>query len=270
MTTCARPGCGRVVHSRATGLCGPHFRHHAAGAYDRVPFPAAALDAYRAAGYTDRAVAAAAGIHADSIARSYPGGTVTRHVRDALVTVDLDKAPTQPGWRATRRIRALAALGISYEAMAAETGISAKYIGKIAGGQVLWVMADNFARVQALWAAHQGDTAERHVDARIARRGWAVPFEWEDIDGPDDLHADAMVSAATVRAALKRAAARWGRDRVLELTGLDTPRYYHLRTATTVRESTRARVIGAITREDWRIRARRKHAERTAEKEAAA
>lgn len=256
--TCARPGCRRAAHSRSTGLCGPHFRQYAGPAYDRVPIPADAIRAYRAAGYTDKGVCTAAGVSVDAIRRAFPDGRVSRFVRDAIVNVDLEAAPSQPCWRATRRVRALAALGVSYKTIAEEAGLSASYLAKVAGGQPTRMNTTAFRRLNAVWEARRDDPAGP-VDERIARRGWAVPFEWDDIDGPEDLHADALVCSRTARHALEAAVTTWGRARALEITGLNDWQYQRVRKDPRIRESMRARVIGAINREKWRIDANRRN-----------
>lgn len=262
-TTCTRPGCTRAAYSRTTGLCKRHFTHLAGDAYDIVPFPTEQFAAYLDAGYPPKTICIAAGVDDETASRAYPNGNVYRWVRDALINVDLETAASQPAWRTTRRIRALAAAGMTYTAISKESGLCISGITKLATGQPKRTSLETFTKINTVWHNHRNDPVKT-PDARIARRGWAKPWEWDDIDGPDDLHADAMVTSRYARAALKRAVAKWGKPHTLTITQITPSQYSAIHDRPTVRESIHSRVLGNLNRETQRLHVAQKHANRKA------
>lgn len=259
MTECSRPRCTRAAKSLATGLCKRHFSLLYGDAHKTVPFPAKRFDELLAIGYTATAICTAAGIGHDVVRRAYPDGNCYGHVRAAIVNVDLEKAPTQPAWRSTRRVRSLAAAGMPIRDIGEAAGLDCAYISRLAGGTLKRTSTETFKAIDRVWNAHRNDPV-REPAPRIARRQWATPWEWEDIDDPHiDVHGDSIVSSRSAIASIEKAIAQWGTKRTAELIGISTSEMHRILRRGTIRESTRARILGSIARESSRtyIHARR-------------
>ena len=253
MTECSRPRCTRAAKSLATGLCRRHFSLLYGDAHKAVPFPSARFDELLAIGYTATAICTAAGVGHDVVRRAYPDGNCYGHVRDAIVNVDLEKAPSQPAWRATRRVRSLAAAGMTIRDIGEASGLDCAYISRLAGGTLKRTSTDTFKAIDRVWNDHRDDPV-REPAPRIARRQWATPWEWEDIDDPHtDVHGDSIVSSRSAIASIEKAIAQWGTKRTAEIIGISTSEMYRTLRRCTIRESTRARILGSIARETARI-----------------
>lgn len=213
-----------------------------------IPFPESHVRPLLDAGYPLTAISRAAGLAASTLIVARRRGTVTRPVLHAVTHVDMNRAPCQPAWRATRRVRALAAAGMRYQHIADEVGTGRSYIAMIANARFTRMETSTFLKIDEVWQSHK-DRPVTTPDPKIIRRGWAVPWEWDDIDDPaTDLHGDAFVPSTPVIESIDRTIATHGLRAVCEATGMDPNRIQRLRAAGKTRLSTRATVLGNLQR----------------------
>lgn len=250
---CSRPGCTNQAVYIASGLCEKHHAYMRAHGTlpplpaDLVDAPTAHVHALLAQGYTVGNIAATAGVSFGAVRKTERGdGPVYRHIHDAIVNADMDTAPHIPAWRATRRVRALAAAGHRMSTIAAETGITPCIVHDIAAGKRRTVTQTTWARLTPYWDAHKDDPVTT-PDPRVAAYGWAAPWEWDDIDDPDtDLHGDKMVDGTTTRAAIERAITRYGIRRTAEIVGCSRDALCKAREYKQVHQSRRAHILRAL------------------------
>jgi hypothetical protein len=96
-----------------------------------------------------------------------------------------------------RRVRALAALGHSFDKIAAEVGLHHRTVSKIACGRHETVRRETAERVAHLynaWSMTPGPSSR--VRGYAIAKGWAVPLAWDDdaIDDPAARPAEASTS----------------------------------------------------------------------------
>lgn len=250
--TCARPGCDNTAKYAVTGLCETHYLHlHRVGMIrnqptDKVPPPTSHIERLMGYGYTRAAIARAAGVDPGTITRALAGETITRRVRDALLATNIDNAPMHPAWRVTRRIRALAAAGHTLDTISAHTGVEISVITKLAHAQRATVTRRVFRSIDAYYQEHANDIP-RPPSTRIKKYGWAVPWEWDNIDGPDDLHGDALVNPRTAQQAIRDAIERWGAPRTARILDTKTDKIARFLEVTAMRQSTKAAILAKLT-----------------------
>ena len=250
--TCARPGCDNTAKYAVTGLCETHYLHlHRIGLIrnqptDKVDPPTRHIEQFMQQGYTRAAIARAAGVDPGTINRALAGETITRRVRDALLATDINQAPMHPAWRVTRRIRALAAAGHTLDTISEHTGVEISVITKLAHAQRATVTRRVFASVDAYYRKHADDIPQP-PSTRIKKYGWAVPWEWDNIDGPDDLHGDALVNPRTAQQAIRDAIERWGEPHTARILETKRDKLTRFLDVTAMRQSTKAAILAKLT-----------------------
>jgi hypothetical protein len=93
-----------------------------------------------------------------------------------------------PACGATRRVRALMAMGHSTATIATASGVSECFLRKLARGDLATVRAETAGRVSSAYRPLVGTAGSSTVaQARARREGWAGPLHWDDaaIDDPD-------------------------------------------------------------------------------------
>lgn len=88
-------------------------------------------------------------------------------------------------WKATRRLRALAAMGYPQPWLANKIHVNLRQVGRILTGDGATVYAFTFAATDATyreWAMIPGPSAMTRTIAR--RKGWVSALAWNDIDDP--------------------------------------------------------------------------------------
>lgn len=250
--TCARPGCDNTAKYAVTGLCETHYLHlHRIGMIrnqptDKVPPPTRHIERLMGYGYTRAAIARAAGVDPGTVTRALAGETITRRTHDALLATNINDAPMHPAWRVTRRIRALAAAGHTLERISAHTGVEISVITKLAHAQRNTVTRRVFRSVNAYYREH-ADDVPRPPSTRIKKYGWAVPWEWDNIDGPEDLHGDALVDPRTAQDAIRDAISRWGEPHTARILETKRDKLTRFLDATAMRQSTKAAILAKLT-----------------------
>lgn len=195
-TQCSRPGCHRA-RLRDNPYCPPHLysqglltpRVQAQPAIQRI-------DLLTIMGYDSNAIASAAGIHRQTIARlrsddpAQYGEKLTKRVRDGIMSTTPARILAtgvgwMPAWPSVRKLRALKALGMTHQQLADGTGISTARIKNffLTRHRPLISMADARS-IDAFYRANeftpQGKRGSR------SQRNWAPPLAWENINDPTD------------------------------------------------------------------------------------
>lgn len=220
--------------------------------HNSVPYPHDHVQPILDRGFTLRAISRGIGLHPGSLDLCATVGTCAPTTRRALLALDINQCHPQPAWRATRRIRALMAAGVTLDTIAAGTGLHASYISQLAAERKIRIDRENFLRIDQAWRARK-DQPVRPANGHVARRGWAVPWAWDDIDGPDDLHRDMRVPIRPVLDALERAITKWGRARVAEILDVDPRKISDLRRQTSIRRSRKDDILRRLDRESRRL-----------------
>lgn len=171
-------------------------------------------------GFTPHSIAVAARIAPSTLNESLKSGTTTARTARRLLAADMDTAPRQPAWRATRRLRALAAAGVPVDTLAEEVGTHRAHLDEILHGKTEQIRRGLFIDVDRVWRARQNDPVSPAPRAVAACR-WAVPWGWDDIDDPEvDLHADVVTEADAVHAAIRRARKQFGAETTAAAIGV--------------------------------------------------
>ena len=184
-----------------------------------VPIPARVAELIEA-GWTSRSIAMAAGVAPSTLHDAITTGKVTAPTARRLMAADMDAAPRQPAWRATRRMRALVAAGVPIDTLAAEVGTTRPHFHEILHGKTEQIHRDLFAAIDRVWRARENNPVTEPPPWVIARE-WAVPWAWDDIDDPaTDLHADRITDSTAVQAAVARARKEFGDEATAKAIGI--------------------------------------------------
>lgn len=110
-----------------------------------------------------------------------------------------------------RRARALMALGWTQQRIAAELGVDRRNLATMLGSNTSVSRAHHTAMVnlydRLCMKVPTQDLAARRIRAMAARRCWAVPLAWDNIDNPDEtptggVHDGALVDEVKVERVL--------------------------------------------------------------------
>lgn len=147
------------------------------------------LQELAALGLPMRSVARATGFHQETILEMVRGkrwATVLTRNRAVLLAVTHQPTPEQ-GWvltiGATRRLRALAAIGWTVTTLAAHTPLSAGVLEELMRARQVTTTYENWAAVAALFELLSGTPGpSKLARSRALAKGWNAPLDWEDID----------------------------------------------------------------------------------------
>lgn len=208
------------------------------------------------AGWTSRSIAMAAGVAQSTLHDAIRTGKVTAPTARRLMAVDMDAAPRQPAWRATRRMRALVAAGVPIDTLAAEVGTTRPHFHEILHGKTEQIHRDLFLAIDRVWRARENDPVSQ-PSVEIIARGWAVPWAWDDIDDPaTDLHADRITDTDAVRAAITRARTEFGDEATAKAIGIHRYRLSEFQRTPRMLTSRANQILGDLRR----LRARERDA----------
>lgn len=173
------------------------------------PFTAAApvrehINSLRAAGATSDAVADAAGVTRQTVARivyGIPAGKPTEKIRresaDAILRVRIEDCFLGDGSRidatgTRRRIQALVAMGWSFVALAAEMGINDRALANLARAERVTVatarkVKNAYKQLVVITPEQHGVHRQARALARrvASREGWVTAAAWDNIDDPN-------------------------------------------------------------------------------------
>ena len=214
-----------------------------------VDFPYGHVQQYVDQGYSVASIAQAIGRHKTGLNRARRVGRCSEETYRRLMNLDVEKCPYQPGWRVTRRVRALMAAGVTTREIAADSGLHHGLIAHLAGARRKFVTLDTFRAIDQVWDARKNDPVQPPV-AIVRTKRWAVPWEWDNIDGDEDLHGDAFVPLGHLEKSLRRAAAEWGVAETARVLDLGKPgRVHDILAQTKIRQSIKSKYIDRLYRE---------------------
>ena len=134
--------------------------------------------------------------------------TVQTATAQALLALQPDEAPDfRPSFGATRRVRALSAMGWPLWWTAAQAGLSETGLRDISSGRTKSVSRGRFAsidRVYRTYAMRIGPSDAARATARVKQ--WATAAAWNDIDDIDDKPHSVIGQCERRRSALRSAA----------------------------------------------------------------
>lgn len=249
---CARPNCTNKAQKAATRLCEKHHRlllktnQLPPLPTDHVPSPHAHLKDLANQGYTPAAIAAATGLNATTITNTINRPNCYRSTRDAILNINPNTATHIPAWRATRRLRALAAAGHRIAHIATATNLSASLLYSILHDQRITITNTTFTQIDTYWNNHKNDPATT-PHARIAKYNWATPWQWDNIDDPTtNLHGNTKVNATTTHQALKRAINQYGPQTTARLLGFQQRTITRYLNTPTITTKERAHILNTL------------------------
>lgn len=185
---CIRAHCIRRQHPLGKGYCEGHA--YAAGVFEPRVSPEPVREYLQHLPGTQTAIARAAGVSEktvsdirDGLYRRIAGKTARRLLAVKPEDVKPDRRPT---WPLVRRIRALRAIGWTSAEIAGQFGgISPETVLRLNRGEIKYVVSGTDEGIRAGY-----DSAPKRVRRKphwqAVRGGWAAPYQWEDIDWPDD------------------------------------------------------------------------------------
>jgi transcriptional regulator with XRE-family HTH domain/DNA-binding CsgD family transcriptional regulator len=175
------------------------FDRHRRGLQPRQPVGPVIehLQACRAVGMSNQAIAAAAGVAASTVDGLFraPGPTVRRRVAVSLLGVTPRRPVTAVGL--TRRVRALTALGWSVVQIAAASGVNASTVKAYRRGEVaqckptaaglIAAAYDRLSMHTPVGVGRYERAAASRARAHAQHQGWPPPLAWDDdtIDDPE-------------------------------------------------------------------------------------
>lgn len=144
-------------------------------------------------GYSDHAIAAAAGIDQKTVwrIRNDTYETTLIGVAGRIMSVNHLPVPAQTGMKipnhgTARRIQALQAIGWRSEDLGPMLGVDGRQIGLYNNRR--WVLYETWVAIRDLYDKLSGKPGpSRYGELRARNKGWATPLQWEgiDIDHPD-------------------------------------------------------------------------------------
>ena len=193
MTTCTR--CHRQAAPGRHGYCRWHAEAlGAADTYTDSTPVAEHVDALLDAGWECATVARAAGLRIQTVykLRDRTTTTVRKSTADGILAIrpdDTDDPAWIPAWPYQRRLRALQAAGWSQHTLATAAGVTQSLISKLSNGRRFTTRATAEV-INDMWRELQNKPVAGPPTDVAARRKWAVPMEWDNIDDPDEHHPD--------------------------------------------------------------------------------
>lgn len=114
--------------------------------------------------------------------------TVQTATAQALLALEPDAAPGfRPALGATRRVRALSAMGWPLWWTAAKAGLSETGLRDISSGRTKSVSTDRFDAIDRVYRAHAMRPGPSNAAMKTARaKQWATAAAWNAIDDPKD------------------------------------------------------------------------------------
>lgn len=187
---CVRPNCTRAQpsHDRYEGLCLRHAK--AAGiVHQHIPWETvnAELERILAGGWTLNAIEEDHAIY-DRTLRD-----IKYHRRDRFKDFTyqaLKEIPTlspyrRPAWPLRRRVNALRAIGIPFAEIGRAIGEEPAKVQHLSYDRTNWATPQMEEKIRAYYAHHALDPV-RNVDQATAKLALPKPFDWNDIDDPDE------------------------------------------------------------------------------------
>ena len=154
------------------------------------------VDARRGAGYSLRQLAHTAGVSYQAFTRVVRLGTaMQRDTYNQLRATPPTHEPSRvPMWPLTRRVRSLQAIGFSQARISRDLNLDRSVVSQISRGVWETVTVDVDRLIRSYYSEHSLSPAG--TPTRGAEKGrWPVPFQWENIDDPNEVRFRRMVAA---------------------------------------------------------------------------
>ena len=187
MTKCARPGCHRTGRKSARGYCRAHA--YALGIFTpRIDAEPARhhIRKLQTQGMTRAAIARQAGISESAVNTLFNSRkTIHPNTHKAILAVTPQPTGILPALVYNRRIRALRAAGHTLHEIADYTGLDRTTITGLSYDRWDTVTQTTADRIRQAYdqLAYQ---PVRPARADVAKYNWPKPFEWDNIDDPDE------------------------------------------------------------------------------------
>lgn len=202
MTTCLHGNCTRK--QRRKGYCYIHYKSLGLAATRIDPTRAHNHITYLqdTKGMSRNHIAKLAGVSGETISRiaNSQATTISQHTEQKILAIT--KASGHPGghvdaWPYVRRIQALLAIGYTHRELAEAFNIGYSTIFYYSQGNKAKIRRDIAATIRTLYTELARRPA-RTPDRIIARRNWAKPLDWDDIDNPDEHHNKTEITDTTM------------------------------------------------------------------------
>lgn len=223
--TCSRPNCPNRPTPWGHGLCRTHWLNSPGHRRwkKRVPADVARkhLEKVVAAGGAITTIAQEIGVRNPTLYRILHGEqpTCSVYVHDRIMTATPDMTRSPFAWPLTRRLQALRAAGWNVDELTEALGVSRQFIISMCAGKRNRVHVKTDRMIREFYDEHKNDPV-REPSTRVAKRGWARPWDWDDIDNPDETPTKEFDTLAELLTALVD---RMGSQKaVCEATGIST------------------------------------------------
>lgn len=167
-------------------------RLHAYGTYDNGFVDPARAVAHvqhlRDLGIGRDAIAAAAGVAPTTVERMHLRKRIKRDIEAKVLAVT---GPTTvgmiPGWRSTRRLRALSAIGWTNQEMADRIGCYQAEVSALILGKREWTQVARFDAIAAVYEElNMRPGPSKQARERAQAKGYVPPLGYDDIDDPNE------------------------------------------------------------------------------------
>lgn len=199
MRTCKRDNCTRQTDPRAPhGYCRKHAQAlGVADTYTDSTPVVGHLNHLIDTGWTYSEIARAAHItHVTAYKlHTTPPKTVRRSTARGILNINphyLHSRMWAEAWPSQRRLRALQAAGWTQATLATAIGITQSAVSKISNGRLTISRAVANA-IEEVWQDLANQPVVGPPTESAARRQWAPPMMWDDIDDPNEHHPNPAV-----------------------------------------------------------------------------
>ena len=198
---CARPGCHRTGRKSARGYCRAHA--YALGIFTpRIDAEPARqhIKKLQTQGMTRAAIARQAGLSESGVNTLFNSRkTIHPNTHKAILAVTPHPTGILPAIGYNRRIRALRAAGYTIRELADHTGLDRATISGLSHDKWDTVTQTTADRIRNTYnqLAHKPVRPPR---ADVAKYNWPKPYDWDNIDDPDEQpHTRVTLTPATTR-----------------------------------------------------------------------
>lgn len=189
---CVRPNCTRAQPGDGDyydGLCFHHAK--AAGiAHHYVPWEKvnAELERVLSGGWTLNVLEEERAVFATTLRdiKYHRRNRFKHSTYQALKEIPTLSPYRRPAWPLRRRVNALRAIGIPFTEIARDIGTDAQSVQHLSYERAKWATVHMDEKIRTYYAHHALDPI-RNVDIETAGLNLPKPFDWEDVDNPNEI-----------------------------------------------------------------------------------
>ena len=93
----------------------------------------------------------------------------------------------RPAWPLRRRVRALYALGFTFPEIGRAIGEKPEAVQHLTYDRAAWTTPTMDAKIRNFYDEHKTDH-QRPIESKRMQAGYSLPFDWDDIDDPLEVH----------------------------------------------------------------------------------